>query len=333
VGAREKMDTTMSLDREIAESLSELPGGFDPGAHLRDLNVIRMLRSTLGLLEVMGGVLPVDERVTVVNRRVPVLSPADEIEVRIYEPAARSAVALPGVVFFHGGAFVLGDVYSEELRCLRYAAGASCVVVSVGYRLAPEHPYPVPFEDCYAGLLWTFAHAGELGIDPARIAVAGSSAGGALAAAVSLKARDHCGPSLVFQLLVYPVLDDRMDTASMRCFNDSPLWTNTSSADMWDHYLGESGSRGEVPEYAAPARAADLAGLPSALVVTAEIDPLRDEGIAYAQRLMGAGVPTELHSFSGACHGFDILAASSSIGRRALAEQVDALSRSLGAGS
>ncbi len=254
---------------------------------------------------------------------------ADDVVVRIYTPVATRGSAVPGVVFFHGGAFVLGDVYTEEERCLRYAAGASCVVVSVGYRLAPEHPYPAAVEDSYAALEWTMSHAAEIGVDPDRVAVAGSSAGGALAAAMALKARDGGGPALVFQLLNYPVIDDTMHTPSMRAFDATPLWTNASTTDMWQHYLGDPGTRGEVSPYAAPARATSLAGLPPAYVLTAQLDPLRDEGIDYARRLLEAGVPTELHCYPGACHGFDIVAAGSSLGRRAIAEQVGALSRAL----
>jgi acetyl esterase/lipase len=235
----------------------------------------------------------------------------------------------PALVFFHGGAFVLGDLYTEELRCLRYAAEARCVVVSVDYRLAPEDPFPAAPDDCYAGLVWTVGHAGDLGIDPARVGVGGSSAGGALAAATALMARDRGGPVLAFQLLNYPVIDDRLDTPSMHAFDATPLWTSGASADMWVYYLGEPQGRGEVSPYAAPGRAPDLSGLPPAYVLTAELDPLRDEGIDYARRLMAVGVPTELHTVAGACHGFDIIAADTTLGRRAIDEQVGALVRGL----
>ena len=178
------------LDPELAAVLAGFPDGVDPGAHLRDMNVVRMLRSTLDLLGVMGASLPTDERVAVEDGAIPGVDAGTEIPVRIYAPVDRDNRA-PALVFFHGGAFVLGDRYTEELRCLRYAAEAQCVVVSVDYRLAPEHPYPAGVDDCYAGLEWTVAHTEELDIDPARVGVGGSSAGGALAAAVAL---DGPGP-------------------------------------------------------------------------------------------------------------------------------------------
>jgi acetyl esterase len=321
------------LDTELAEALAAFPAGMDPGEHLRDMNVVKMMRSTLDLLEATGGSLPTDGRVTVEDRSIPGPQAGTEIPIRIYAPLAPAVAPAAALVFFHGGAFVLGDRYTEELRCLRYAAEVPCVVVSVDYRLAPEHPYPAAVDDCFAGLEWTLAHALELGVDPARVGVGGSSAGGALAAAVALRARDTGGPPLAFQLLNYPVIDDRMDTASMRAFATTPLWTSGATADMWDHYLGDRKLRGDVSPYAAPGRAADLSGLPPAYVLTAELDPLRDEGIEYARRLMEAGVPTELHTVAGACHGFDIIAADGALGQRAIDEQVRALARGLRATS
>jgi len=323
------MASSSALDPELAEALAAFPEGVDPGTHLRDINVIKQLRSTLDLLQAIGGTLPTDDRVVVDDHSIPGPEAGEEIPVRVYAPATREDTAA-ALVFFHGGAFVLGDRFTEELRCLRYAAGARCVVVSVDYRLAPEHPYPAAVEDCFAGLEWTMSHAADLGVDPDRVGVGGSSAGGALAASVALMARDRGGPPLVFQLLNYPVLDDRMQTPSMRAFDATPLWTSGATADMWRYYLGDPEERGEVSPYAAPGRCADLRGLPAAYVLTAELDPLRDEGIEYASRLMAAGVPTELHTVPGACHGFDIIAAQGALGRRAIEEQVRALVRGLG---
>jgi acetyl esterase/lipase len=317
------------LDPELAEVLAGFPAGVDPGSNLQDMNIVKLLRSTIDLLGAMGGSLPTDERVVVEDRSIPGVAPEAQIPIRVYAPVSRAGDPAAALVFFHGGAFVLGDRYTEELRCLRYAAEAGCVVVSVDYRLAPEDPFPAGVDDCYAGLEWTVAHAAELGIDPGRVGVGGSSAGGALAAAVALMARDKGGPALAVQILNYPVIDDRMQTVSMRTFDSTPMWTSGSTADMWQHYLGDPARRGDVSVYAAPGRATDLSGLPPAYVLTAELDPLRDEGIEYAGRLMEAGVPTELHTVAGACHGFDIIAAGSALGRRSIEEQVRALVRGL----
>ena len=326
---------TLVLDPELAAVLAAMPGDVDPGAHLLDMDVIRTMRSTPDLLAAAGLSLPTDDRVVVANRTIPGPPDHPELGVRVYTPKDAPGSGRPGVVFFHGGAFVLGDTYSEEYRCLRYAAGAGCVVVSIEYRLAPEDRYPAAVDDGRAAFAWTRANADELGIDPNRLAVAGSSAGGALAAALALAVRDAGDEVPAFQLLVYPVTDDRMDTPSMRAFDATPLWTNLATAHMWQHYLGATGherakSSAAVSPYAAPARARDLSGLPPTYVVTAELDPLRDEGIAYAQRLMRSGVPTELHNVSGAFHGFDAVAPRTSLGRRALDEQVATLVRGLG---
>jgi acetyl esterase len=318
----------LNIDPELAEVLAAMP--LDPSGQLGDENMIRLMRSTPEILAVLGTELPTDDRVTVRNAEVPGPSDAPAVPVRIYTPKA-SDTALPALVYFHGGAFVIGDMYLEEHRCLRLAADGGCVVVSVDYRLAPESPFPAGVEDCYCALAWVGASTKELGIDIDRIAVGGASAGGALAAAVAQMARDRSGVPLALQMLIYPVIDDRMETSSMKAFSATPVWNSGSNAQMWDHYLGVK--RDYVSNYAAPGRATDLADLPPAYVMTAEFDPLRDEGIAYAQRLMQAGVPAELHSFAGACHGFDLIASATDIGRRALDEQVSVVVRALGAPS
>ena len=244
---------------------------------------------------------------------------------RLYEPVERDGAA-PGLAYFHGGAFILGDLDTEHAKCLRHAEGAT-VVLSVDYRLAPEHPFPTPPEDCYAGLQWLADHSDDLGVDASRLAVGGSSAGGGLSAAVAQMARDRGGPPVAFQLLVYPVTDDRLETTSMGQFRDLPGWNGRASEQMWDHYLGSD--RTDVSPYAAPARATDLSGLPPAYVLTAEFDPLRDEGVAYALALLRAGVRTELHQFPGVPHGFDLFAPDAPAARRAIIEQVAVLRAAL----
>jgi len=227
----------------------------------------------------------------------------------------------------HGGGFVVGSVATEHVGAANLASNLGAVVVSVEYRLAPEHPFPAGLNDCYAALKWVHACATDLGIDPGRIAVYGQSAGGGLAAALSLFARDNGGPPICFQFLGIPELDDRLDTPSMQAFVDTPLWNRPNAELSWQYYLGDS-RNSDVSQYAAPARAAELRGLPPAYVSTMEFDPLRDEGIRYASRLLEAGVPTELHSYPGTFHGSAVLVMAS-VSRRIWAEEIEVLRKAL----
>jgi acetyl esterase len=233
-----------------------------------------------------------------VDRRIP--GPAGEIPVRIYTPSAPAP--LPLLVYFHGGGWVLGGLDTHDSTCRELASGAGCVVVSVDYRLAPEHKFPAAAEDCYAATQWAAAHAAELGADAKRLAVGGDSAGGNLAAVVAQMARDRGGPALVFQLLIYPVISATFDTASYRDNAEGYLLTAGDMRWFWNHYLGTPAD-GANP-YAAPLCAPTLAGLSPALVITAEFDPLRDEGELYAHRLEEAGVPARLTRYDGMIHGF-----------------------------
>lgn len=232
------------------------------------------------------------------------LSRAD-VPVRVCTPVGPSSTLRPGVLFLHSGGFVLGSTTVADAWTRQLAAELDAVVVSVGYRLAPEHPYPAALEDSYAALEWMAKQAGEFGVDSDRIAVAGESAGAALATALTMLVRDRGGPAICFQSLATPAVDDRLDSPSMRQFVDTPMWNRPNAEISWRAYLGPDIVMGtsEVPVLAAPARVQDLRGLPPAFVSTAEFDPLRDEGIAYAQRLTQAGVPTELHLYPGTFHG------------------------------
>ncbi|GGZ09541.1 esterase [Streptomyces olivaceoviridis] len=270
---------------------------------------------------------PVDVRDTV----VPALDGAPEVGVRVYRPVDRDGT-LPGILYVHGGGFAIGSVDAFHGETTRIAAEVGAVVVSVKYRLAPEHPFPAALEDCYAALSWMAARAGELGMDRGRIAVAGESSGAGVAAAVALYARDQGGPALRMQYLGVPVLDDRLDTLSMRTFTDTPGWSLHNAQVTWDYYLGGEGIRGgeNVSPYASPARAEHLDGLPPTYISAAEFDPVRDEDLAYAQRLVAAGVLTEVHLFSGTFHGSTRLAPQAGVSRRIVAEQMPALRRGLG---
>jgi acetyl esterase len=253
-------------------------------------------------------------------------APVRDILVRIYTPTARRTSTVGGLVFFHGGGYALGSLDSEHARCAQYADEAECVVVSVGYRLAPEHPFPAGFDDCYSTLLWVRDNGAQLGIDVGRIAVGGTSAGGGLAAAVALRARDESGPPIALQLLVYPTLDSRMASPSMDEFSDTPGWNSVFNRLMWRYYLAD---RADSHPYAAPALATAFHGLAPAAVIAAEFDPLRDEAVEYALALLRAGVSTELHVYRGTFHGFDVLAPFAAVSQRALTDQVLSINQAL----
>jgi acetyl esterase len=279
---------------------------FDPQveAYLRDLRAagVRPLHE-LSVAEAREAELAelepaVPEPVPDVFDRV-LRSRGRDVPVRVYLPGAPRP--LPVLVYFFGGGWVLGSLAAVDPVCRRLANATPCAVVSVAYRRAPEHPFPAGLEDCYAATHWVAEHGPELGLDPDRVAVGGTSAGGNLAAAVALLAREREGPKLVLQLLVYPPLDHRADLSKQEAL-DPLLLGARDVAWCWSHYLADAAD-GDNP-LASPLRAEDLRGLPAALVITAELDPLRDQGEAYAARLAEAGVATELVCFDGAVHGF-----------------------------
>ena len=222
-----------------------------------------------------------------------------EIPIRVYRPDVDDA---PVVVFYHGGGWTLGTLNSIDGVCRELANRADCVVVSVDYRLAPEHPFPAGVDDAVAALDWVAEHAATFGGDPTRLGVAGTSAGGNLAAVVALHAREFDGPTLSHQSLLYPITNHAFDTDSYDENEDGPLLTRADMEWFWNHYL-RSPVDGRNP-FASPLLAEDLSGLPPATVVTAGHDPLRDEGIAYAERLDDAGVEVEHDHYPGMTHGF-----------------------------
>ena len=278
------------------------------------------------LLEQAMGAQPEPEGVVHEDLMIPGPEAAPEVRVRVYRPEGSSG-SLPGTLYIHGGGFCVGTIEMEHQGAAGAAKQAEAVVVSVDYRLAPEHPFPAGIEDCYAALSWMTGNAGELGIDVDRVAVMGGSAGGGLAAGIALLARDRGGPKLCFQVLNIPELDDRLETASMKQFSDTPMWNRPNAIMSWRHYLGEA-LGGDVSDYAAPARAEDLTGLPPAYVSTMEYDPLRDEGIHYALRMLEQGVQVELHQFPGTFHGSSMFA-NAEVSRRSSDEMMQALRRGL----
>lgn len=227
--------------------------------------------------------------------------PGGPLALRVYTPVGDGP--FPLMVFFHGSGFVLCSLDTHDGMCRNLCAGAACVVVSVDYRLAPEHKFPAGIEDCLYAVRWAAAHASELGTDPTRIAVAGDSAGGNMAAVAALRLRDEGGPALCAQLLLYPVTDYHTPgTPSYEENAEGYGLTRDTMKWFWKHYLSDP-AQGAHP-HASPLRARDLSGLPAALVITAEYDPLRDEGELYADKLRAAGVPTAMTRYDGVNHGF-----------------------------
>ena len=266
--------------------------------------------------------------VTLEDRLVPGPPGDPDVSVRLYRPADAPSPA-PAFYWIHGGGMVFGDVNGSDPYCAAIAADLNVLVASVEYRLAPEHPFPAPLEDCYAGLAWLWNAAADLGVDRARIAIGGGSAGGGLAAGTALVARDRGLVRPCFQLLVYPMLDDRNATRSSHAIADPRTWDREANLAGWNAYLaGNAGGEGVSP-HAAPARATDLAGLPPAYVNVGDLDLFVDEDVAYARALADAGVPVELHVYPGAWHGSTSFAPHTALSRRWAADEREALRRAL----
>jgi acetyl esterase/lipase len=307
--------TAQALDPEIAAALDAFP--------LVTLNedvlpTMRDLRAAAAVVELSDDVVRTDHVV-----------PGDPaVAVRVHRAVDASGV-LPCVFSIHGGGYVLGSYDMDDPIFDRWCPELGIVGVSVEYRLAPETPYPGPLEDCYRALQWTFERSHELGIDPATVGIRGISAGGGLAAALALLVRDRGEMDLAFQLLDCPMLDDRQTTPSSR-LDGLAVWSRESNEFGWRSYLGPLYGKGDVPYLAAPARAGDLSGLPPAFVSVGTADGFHDEDVHYAMRLNQAGVPTELHVYPGAPHGYQI-AMHSAVSRQSRRDQDEWLARQVGA--
>jgi acetyl esterase/lipase len=316
------MSRRQLIDPEVAVPLDQLleavPGGFNAIP-----DIVRRRATVEALLAALEH--PENPDVTKEDRTVPGPDGAPDITVRVYRPAGATG-PLPGVYFIHGGGMILGNVAGEDATATLICDRVGAVVVSVEYRLAPENPHPAPAEDCYAGLVWMAKNAAELGVDPQRLGVYGASAGGGLTIAVALMARDRGGPPLTFMMPIYPMIDDRNETPSSQEITDIGIWDRAGNIEAWAWYLGGK----PADRYAAPARADDLAGLPPAFIDVGTVDLFRDEDIAFAQRLMQAGVPTELHVHPGSYHAAETFAADAALSRRIWDMRIEALRRFLG---
>ena len=250
------------------------------------------------------------------------------IMVRIYRPR-ESRRPSPCLYWMHGGGLVLGNVAMEDARCAEIVQQLNIVVASVEYRLAPAFPFPAPLDDCYAGLEWLADSTDELGLDPTLIAIGGVSSGGGLAASLAMLARDRGKVRPCFQLLRYPMIDDRNTTASSHELTDQRVWNRSANVIAWKAYLGAAAGSADVAPYAAAARATDLTGLPPAIITVGELDMFLDEDIEYARRLVAAGVSTELHVYPKCIHGSDALVPHSETVQRWKRDEFDALGRAL----
>ncbi|MEK5531780.1 lipase [Viridibacillus sp. FSL H7-0596] len=266
--------------------------------------------------------------VLMTNRTIP--GAAGEMLVKIYEPVEKNLDKLPAMLWIHGGGYVMGHPDMDDVLCERFVQTAKCVVVSVDYRLAPEHQYPAAIEDCYAGLVWMTNEADSLGIDVNRVAIAGASGGGGLTAALAIMARDKGGPSIIFQMPLYPMLDNRNITpSSYEITEDHATWNRANNSAAWSMYLGKENDSNEVSPYAVPSRADNLAGLPPTYTCVGQLDLFRDETIEYVTRLAQAGVDVEFQLYPGCFHCFEVFVPEAEVSQRASQNYLDAMARAL----
>lgn len=312
------------LDPELRAVVEKLPTDRP-----LDLNEIPTARAKMKkMVTALLADLPPVEGVTSQDQFAPGAQGGPAVRVRVYRPNDQPG-KLPALLWIHGGGYVMGDIEQDDRLMKQLVKRIGCVAASVDYRLAPEHPFPTPVEDCYAGLKWLFAHADELGVAPSRIAIGGASGGGGLAAGLALLARDRREVQVAFQLLIYPMIDDRNVTPASHAITDPRMWNRTANRLGWRAYLGRDGGGADVSPYAAAARATDLTNLPPAYIPVGALDLFVDENIEYAQRLIQAGVPTELHVYPGAFHGFDLFAPSAKVSKQFKADRDYALKRAL----
>lgn len=303
---------------ELKRDFNRLPNIPD---NLRDVRALR------GKMTPDVHRLPTDDAVAVRNEWIPGGTEAPKLRVRIYEPRERQG-DLPALLWMHGGGYLIGSPELDEGLLIQIAKALHCVVVAPDYRLAPEHEFPAAINDCYRTLRWMAESPNGLRIKKDRIAVAGASAGGGLAAAVALKARDEKGPEICFAMPLYPMLDHHNSTESSYQITDARVWNRKANETAWELYLGD-GAKESVSPYAAPAVAEDLSGLPPTYMMVGELDLFRDEIIDYAKRLLNAGVPVELHIYPGAFHAFEGMIPEAKISREARGAYIKALGQAL----
>jgi acetyl esterase/lipase len=309
------------LDPELQPLAELMPGGGLTAEMLAQLRQV-MVEQT------KANAVSAPPEVVMTERMIPGPAGAPEVRVLVYAPL-EAGEARPGILHVHGGGYVIGAPEMSIPGNSGYVTELGAVVVSVDYRLAPETPFPGPVEDCYAGLMWLYANAKDLGVDPARIAISGESAGGGLAAATTLLARDRKEAPVAFQHLIFPMLDDRTaSTVQPHVYAGQFVWTPSANVYGWTSLLGSEPGGAGVSPYAAPARAEDLSGLPPTFISCGALDLFIDEDIDYAKRLIAAGVPTELHIYPGAPHAF-MFVETAQVTRQHARDSIEALRRGL----
>ena len=297
--------------------LAAMPGGFNA------ISDIVTRRATLdGMLAMMTADLPPTPNVVLEDRIIS--GPGGDLPIRIYTPAQGSGPR-PGVLYIHGGGMVLGNLETDHLTAVMLCETLGAVLVSVDYRLAPEHPAPAAIDDCFAALLWVAEMADDLGIRRDRIALYGGSAGGGLAIATALMNRDHHGPAIHYLMAPYPMIDDRNETASSKQITDVGIWDRAGNIEAWAWYLGGK----PATQYSAPARATNLSGLPSTFIDVGDVDMFHDEDLEFAGRLKDAGVEVELHVNPGSYHASEVFAPTAALSAKIWATRIAALQKAL----
>ena len=290
-----------------------------------DGNDLQKMRTEIDELIKTTG-LPHDSKVKVYDQFIQ-NSDGTKLRLRIYDPIVRTRNA-PGILWIHGGGFIMGTPEESEERYLRFALELAAVVIAVDYRLAPEHPYPAAIQDCYSALNWLFENAPTLGVNRDKFAVVGASAGAGLAASLSIMTRDKKGPKIAFQMLLYPMLDDRGITESSNMTLDDRLWTKKLDKIAWNHYIGHVKEE-DRNSYMAPAREKNLSALPPTYSFIGELDIFLDDTIIFVQRLLQAGVPTEFHIYPGCIHAFESFIPNAPISVKATIDMLGALRKAL----
>lgn len=319
------MTTRFLVDPQLLPMLDQFP----PLAFTRE-SLPEVRKGMAEMQQQMAATLPPVPGVKVSERRVPGPTGGPAVRVLVYE-SENERHSRAGLLWIHGGGFVMGNADADDLNCRAMAAEIGCVIVSVDYRLSPETPFPGPVEDCYAALRWLHQDAASLGVDQARLAVGGMSAGGNLAAAVALLARDRKAIPLVFQLLIYPMLDDRtVSHPEPHPYTGEYIWTPECNRFGWSSMLGDALGSDTVSSYAAPAREKDLRGLPPTYISAGALDLFLEEDMEYARRLTRASVPTELHVYPGGYHAFDGIAPEADVSRAFRRDIMSALQKALG---